>query len=111
MPTGDKARQRHQQKPPPGFLFIDDYTDPTGTVTPGIATRLGISVSTYRKWLMAKKGPATFRHGSRLMAREDVVDAYRATLGQDATTLAEAAAQAAEHDTRPPEPRRPPRPK
>lgn len=88
------------QKLPPGFVFIEDYEDEAGNVTPGIATRLGITVSTYRKWRMAGKGPATFRHGKRQVARESVVDAYLAGLGQD-----EEPAGTAEHDSRPAEPR------
>ncbi|MFJ2630931.1 helix-turn-helix transcriptional regulator [Streptomyces sp. NPDC087422] len=90
------------QKPPPGFVFIEDYEDEDGNVTPGVASRLGISVSTYKKWRLAKKGPKTFRHGKRVMARESVVDAWLAGLGEsDGDTADEAAA----HDARPPEPR------
>lgn len=95
------SSQRYRQKPPPGFVFLDDFTGADGTVTQGVASRIGISVSTYRKWRMAGKGPTTFRHGGRLMAREDDVDAYLAELGQDAG----APDESAEHDARPPEPR------
>lgn len=94
-------RQYSHQKLPPGFLFLDDYTDADGTVTPGVASRLGISVSTYKKWRLAGKGPAMFRHGKRLVARVEVVDAYLAELGQDAG----APDESAEHDARPPESR------
>lgn len=94
-------RQYRHQKLPPGFLFLDDYTAADGTVTPGVASRLGITVSTYKKWRLAGKGPEMFRHGKRLMAREDAVDAYLAELGQDAG----APDEAAEHDARPPESR------
>jgi hypothetical protein len=90
------------QKPPPGFVFIEDYEDDDGTVTPGVASRLGISVSTYRKWRMAGKGPETFRHGKRVMARESVVEAWLANLGNSDNG---AAAETAAHDARPPEPR------
>ncbi len=89
------------QKLPPGFLFLDDYTDEDGTVTPGVASRLGISVSTYKKWRLAGKGPAMFRHGKRLVARVEVVEAYLAGIGQDAG----APDEAAEHDARPAEAR------
>ncbi len=89
------------QKPPPGFVFIEDYEEDDGTVTAGVATRLGITVSTYKKWRMAGKGPVMFRHGKRLVARETAVDAWLAGLGE----VDEQAAEAAEHDARPPEPR------
>jgi hypothetical protein len=94
-------RRYTRQKLPPGFLFVEDYTNDDGTVTPGVATRLGIAVSTYRKWRMAGKGPATFVHAGRLMARVEVVDAWLAGLGQDAG----APDESAEHDARPPESR------
>jgi hypothetical protein len=71
--SDDVPQRRQTQKPPPGFVFIEDYVDDDGNVTPGVATRLGISVSTYKKWRLAKKGPQTFRHGKRVMARETVV--------------------------------------
>lgn len=98
-------RQYRHQKLPPGFLFLDDYTDDDGNVTPGVASRLGITVSTYKKWRMAGKGPEMFRHGKRLMARVEVVDAWLADLGHDAAALAEVVAETAAHDARPPEPR------
>lgn len=103
MFTRDRLPRQQHQKPPPGFVFIEDYVDDEGTVTPGIATRLGITVSTYRKWRMAGKGPASFRHGKRVMARESVVEAWLAGLGQDVGATDGAAA----HDARPPEPRGP----
>lgn len=77
------STQQHQ-KPPPGFIFIADYVDDDGTVLPGIASRLGITVSTYRKWCMAGKGPETLRLGKRVMARVDAVDRYLNGLEQAA---------------------------
>ncbi len=75
MPT-----QQHQ-KPPPGFCFAQDSTDDDGNVVPGIASRLGITYSTYRKWRMAGTGPITDRLGKRVVARIEAVDAYLARLG------------------------------
>jgi hypothetical protein len=76
------SRKTHQ-KPPPGLIFMEDYTDENGNVlVPGIATRLGISVSTYKKWRMAGAGPMTTKHGKRVVARVDVVDAYVAEIGR-----------------------------
>lgn len=72
MPT------RHRQKPPPGFCFAQDSVDAEGNVVPGIATRLGISYHTYRKWRMAGKGPQTVRIGkcvaTRIATVEDFLD-------------------------------------
>lgn len=67
---------RQCQKPPPGLVFIEDYTADDGTVIPGIASRLGISPSTYRKWRMAGIGPETFRVGKRVVARVEAVEDY-----------------------------------
>lgn len=91
MPT-----QQHQ-KPPPGFCFAQDSTDDDGNVVPGIASRLGISYETYRKWRMAGTGPSTTLHGKRVMARIEAVDAYLAGLGTDTP--------AASSEMRPAEPR------
>ncbi|HCA85500.1 MAG TPA: hypothetical protein DEQ61_08405 [Streptomyces sp.] len=66
-----------QQKPPPGILFIEDYEDETGTVHPGIASRLGITPGTFRKWRMAGKAPAgCFLLGKRVAAHIEDIDAY-----------------------------------
>lgn len=96
MPT------RQHQKPPPGFCFAQDSTDDEGNVIPGIATRLGITYSTYRKWRMAGKGPATLRIGKRVAARISAVELYLSHLG----TIAEHADQMQNPEMRAPEPRR-----
>lgn len=101
-----KNRQRAQQKPPPGIVWIADYTDPqTGVVTPGIASRVGITPSTYRKWRMGSRGPDTFRLGKLVAARIEVVDAWIQGLEQTAQDEQQADQDAAEHECRPPEPR------
>ncbi|WP_030878800.1 helix-turn-helix transcriptional regulator [Streptomyces sp. NRRL S-1868] len=84
--------------PPPGLLFIEDSTDTTGQPLPGIASRLGIKPSTYRKWRMAGKGPDTFVLGKRVVARIEAIDAYIADLERTALSPS--------RDARPPEPRR-----
>ena len=94
MPT-----QQHQ-KPPPGFIYIEDYVDDDGSVLPGIASRLGISVSTYRKWRMAGLGPDTIRPRKRVMAREDAVERYLSGLEQSARAPSD------NPEMRPAEPRR-----
>jgi 3-methyladenine DNA glycosylase Mpg len=91
MPT------RQHQKPPPGFCFAQDSKDNDGNVVPGIATRLGITYSTYRKWRMAGKGPDVVRIGKCNAARIEAVEAYLNHL---------APAPAASHESRPAEPRR-----
>jgi predicted DNA-binding transcriptional regulator AlpA len=78
--------------PPPGYLFIHD-TD----AGPGIASHLGITVSTYRKWRMAGNGPEAFKLGKFVAARESAVHEWIAEQ--------ERAAQAPKHEMRPPEPR------
>ncbi|MFV8127480.1 helix-turn-helix transcriptional regulator [Streptomyces syringium] len=65
--------------PPPGLLYIEDTKE-----GPGIASRLGITPSTYRKWRMKKKGPHTFRLSKRVVARIEAVDAYIAQQEQAA---------------------------
>lgn len=92
MPT-----QRTRQKPPPGWIFIEDYVAPDGTVIDGIATRLGIEPGTYRKWRMAGKGPAAIVHGRKVIARIEDVDAYLEEQLQ--------ASLAPQQEARPPEPR------
>ncbi|MFE3657210.1 hypothetical protein [Streptomyces sp. NPDC059165] len=95
------------QPPPEGTVWIEDYRDDDGNVvTPGIATRLGISNSTYRKWRMRSQGPVTFLIGKKVAARIQDVEAYIASLHQAAVEAAQSASVAAAHDMRPPEPRR-----
>lgn len=95
------ARKQKEQKPPAGIIFIADYKDPeTGEVEiPGIASRLGITPSTYRKWLLRGQGPATFKLGKRRAAYIDTVNTWIADVAHAGTTpLAEEA---------PPEPKKP----
>ena len=66
--------------PPPGLLYIEDSPDGT----PGIASRLGITPGTYRKWRMAGKGPQAFILSKKVVARAEAVDAYIAELEQAA---------------------------
>ncbi|MCY0916966.1 hypothetical protein OS965_02095 [Streptomyces sp. H27-G5] len=82
-------RKIAQQKPPAGIVWIEDYTDAAdGTVTPGIATRLGITPSTYRKWRMVGKGPHSFLFGRRVAARISTVDAWVAQQERNAMPVA-----------------------
>lgn len=87
------------QKPPPGLVFNDDYKDPeTGTVIPGIASLLGITPSTFRKWRLAGKGPVTFIHGKKIAARKAAIDEYFVRLEREAE-------QGPSYEMRDPEPR------
>lgn len=94
------SRKQKQQMPPPGIAYIEDVTDPiTGAVIVlGIASRLGITPGTYRKWRMAGKGPAsTFLIGKRVAAFTADIDAWLIQQRDAALTP--------NHEMRPPEPR------
>lgn len=95
------------QPPPDGIVWIEDYRDPdtNKVLIPGIATRLGISHSTYRKWRMRDQGPATFVLGKKVAARIDAIEAYLTSLHRAAVEGAQAARAEAEHDSRPAEAR------
>ncbi|MEU2724007.1 helix-turn-helix transcriptional regulator [Streptomyces smyrnaeus] len=84
--------------PPPGFVYAEDIRDESGELILGIASRLGITPGTYRKWRMAGKGPESFKLGRRVVARIDAVDAYIAEQ--------ERAAREPSDEARPPEPRK-----
>lgn len=72
-------RKQAMQKPPPGIVFIEDYVSDDGEEKiPGIATRVGVTPSSYRKWRMAGKGPLTFPLGKRVAALIKDVDAWLA---------------------------------
>jgi 3-methyladenine DNA glycosylase Mpg len=103
-------RKRKVQPPPNGFVWAQDYCSEDGSVViPGIATRLGISHSTYRKWRMRDQGPATVIVGKKVAARIEAIEAYLAGLEQAALDAAQAESEAAEHDSRPAELRHTPR--
>lgn len=62
-----------RSSPPPGLIYIRDTA-----AGPGIATRLGVTPGTIRKWRCAGRGPDTFRIGGRVVAHIAVVEAYAA---------------------------------
>lgn len=70
------TRKRAAQKPPEGIVFAEDYESDDGTVIPGIASRVGITYGTWRKWRMAGKGPDAFLLGKRVAARIEVIEAW-----------------------------------
>lgn len=99
----ETKRQQKQQKPPPGIVFIEDTRDDEGNVVlPGIATRVGVTPSTYRKWRMAGKGPLTFPLGKRVAALVKDVDAWLVEQYRVGIEPSE--------DERPPEPKIPAQP-
>lgn len=99
-----KHRKRKVQPPPPGIVWARDYRSEDGKVfIAGIATRLGISYETYRKWRMRDQGPVTFPLGQKVAARIEDVEAYLASLHRAAVEEAQAAREEAEHDSRPAE--------
>lgn len=85
------------QKPPKGFVFIQDYTDENGNVVEGIASRLGISPSTYKKWRMRGQGPNTTKIGKKVAAHEDALTSYFNEMHRSAMRPSQ--------DSRPPEAR------
>jgi transposase-like protein len=94
-------RKLAQQKPPPGIVWIEDYVDKnTGEVILGIASRVGVTPSTYRKWRMQAKGPESFLLGKRVAARIASIDAWIAQQGQ-------ATQRDAQPEVKPAEPRLP----
>ena len=108
----DGNRKLAVQPPPPGFVWIEDYRTDDGTVhIPGIASRLGISPSTYRKWRMRDEGPDTVRIGKKIAARVTAIEDWLRSLEQAATEERAASRAVIEHDMRPAEPRRLHRPR
>lgn len=91
--------------PPAGYLYIEDSLDAQGNVIAGIATRLGISPSTYRKWRMRREGPKATRYGKRVIAREVDVETWIKQRVDAAFAEQQADDEAAAHEMRPAEPR------
>lgn len=91
------ARKLKTTPPPRGMVWIEDTEEEPGVSPriPGIASRLGITASTYRKWRMAGKGPATFLLGKRVAARISALDTWLIEQEQ--------AGQRPRPETRPPE--------
>ncbi|MDQ0842465.1 hypothetical protein [Streptomyces sp. V1I6] len=100
MPTTRKLRI---QPPPAGFVWIEDYHREDGTVLAGIATRLGITPSTYKKWRMRDQGPPTVVLGKKVAARIEAIEQYLTGLEQAAIEEAQRATEQAAHDMRPAE--------
>lgn len=95
------TRKLRIQPPPAGFVWIEDYRREDGTVLPGIAARLGISPSTYRKWRMRDEGPPTVVLGKKVAARIEAIEQYLVDLEQAAIEEAQRATEQAAHDMRP----------
>ncbi|WP_037852958.1 helix-turn-helix transcriptional regulator [Streptomyces sp. NRRL S-1824] len=93
------------QPPPPGIVWIEDYRNDDGSVVLGIASRLGISPSTYRKWRMRDEGPDSFLIGKKVAARITAIEAWLQGLEQAATEERAASRASTAHDMRPAEPR------
>ena len=102
MTTNRKLRLK---PPPEGYIWAQDYQDHDGRILPGVATRLGISYPTYRKWRMRGKGPAAILIGNKLAARPEWVADYLRQQDQDALSAARESAESSAYDMRPPESR------
>lgn len=98
-------RKLKVQPPPDGYVWAQDYSGDDGRTVPGIASRLGISYSTYRKWRMRGEGPPTLRIGKKVAARIDWVEDYLSRRERDALAAIDAAAATVEHAMRPAESR------
>ncbi|MGW7283926.1 hypothetical protein ACWGH4_00245 [Streptomyces sp. NPDC054847] len=99
-------RSERVQAPPAGIVWIKDYRSRDGSVViPGIATRLGISPSTYRKWRMRDQGPVAFIIGKKVAARIDAIESFLADLHETAVREMAQRAEDAASCGRPPEPR------
>jgi phage antirepressor YoqD-like protein len=99
-------RKLRIQAPPPGFVWIEDYRGEDGSVLiPGIASRLGITPSTYRKWRMRDQGPPTVLIGKKVAARVETIENYLRSLEESAVAEAQEAAEIAARDMRPAESR------
>lgn len=57
--------------PPPGLIYIADTASGLG-----IASRLGITPGTFRKWRITGRGPESFKIGGRVVAHERAVAEY-----------------------------------
>ncbi|MFF6836003.1 hypothetical protein ACFY84_29860 [Streptomyces sp. NPDC012438] len=57
--------------PPPGLIYVRDT--PAG---PGIASRLGVTPGTVRKWRCADRGPRTYRLGGLIVAHITDIEQY-----------------------------------
>ncbi|MFE0647429.1 hypothetical protein ACFVZH_02410 [Streptomyces sp. NPDC059534] len=102
MPTNRKLTV---PPPPEGFVWAQDYRDHDGRIQRGIASRLGITYSTWRKWRMRGEGPPAVLIGKRLAARIEWIDRFNDQRGDEAVAAHEAAAADAEHSMRPAESR------
>ncbi|TXS14015.1 hypothetical protein EAO70_20750 [Streptomyces sp. adm13(2018)] len=91
--------------PPEGFVWAQDYETADGRIILGIASRLGITYHTYRKWRMRGETPPTVRIGKRLAARIEWVDQFAAKREQEAIDAFNAAVQDVEYSMRPAESR------
>ena len=101
-----ETRKLRIQPPPNGFVWIEDYrADDGSAVLPGIARRLGISSSTYRKWRMRGEGPPTVVIGKKVAARIESIENYLRGLERLAQMVNAAEAEASAHDMRPAESR------
>lgn len=99
----DGNRKLTVQAPPPGIVWIEDYRSDDGVVIPGIASRLGISPSTYRKWRMRDEGPDSFLIGKKVAARITAIEAWLHQLEQAATEERAATRAEIEREMRPAE--------
>ena len=91
--------------PPEGFVWAQDYETPDGRIVPGIASRLGITYHTYRKWRMRNETPPAVLIGKRLASRIEWIDQFNAKREKEALDAYNAGNANAEYAMRPAESR------
>jgi len=91
--------------PPEGFVWAQDYETADGRIILGIASRLGITYHTYRKWRMRGETPPTVLIGKRMAARIEWVEQFNAKREQEALDAFNATAKDIEYSMRPAESR------
>lgn len=100
------ATRRKVAPPPAGYVWIEDYRSEDGTVViPGIASRLGVSPSGYKKWRMRDEGPDSFLIGKKVAASIEDIESWLRRQADEAAGQIRTSLEAAAHDSRPAEPR------
>lgn len=100
-----ETRKLRIQPPPDGFVWAQDHKSEDGRTVPGIASRLGITYSTYRKWRMRGEGPPTVVLGKKLAARVEWIDQFMAQREREALDAFNTSIADADHAMRPAESR------
>lgn len=91
--------------PPEGYVWAQDHRAADGRIVPGIASRLGITYHTYRKWRMRGETPPAVLIGKRLASRIEWIDQFNAKREKKALDAYNAGVADDEYSMRPAESR------